>query len=366
MSDASGPTSELMSLSKPGVEGVEMLRTAALLVLAGLAILGAMALLADVLVPFVFAAFLSLLLNPLVDAQVRRLRWPRPVAVGATFLVGALVLAATLAALVPLALGAADRLATYAAEAGEPVEWLIEHAPFDLTPEAQAELRRGADAWTWRRLVGLLLPAAGAAGGGVMRLLTTAGLVGVFLLFLMLGRGDNPVPADSLRGQIERRIQGYIAVTFLVSAATGVLTGLILWGLGVRLAWLFGVLAFVLNFIPNVGSAVATLAPLPVVLFDPTLPPWAKVAAIALPAIVQFALGNVVAPKLLGDRLQLSPVAVLLGLILLGAIWGLPGMVMSTPVLATVKIWFERVPLLAPLARLLAGGSTTVEPTATT
>ena len=352
MTDVNDDTPQLASVAEPGAAGVEMLRTAALLTLAGLAILGAMYLLADVLVPFAFAVFLSLLLNPIVDALVRRLRWPRGVAVGATFLVGAVLLAATLAALVPLVMGAADRLAAHLAEAGEPVDWVIEHAPFELSEAAEAELRADAADWRWSRAVGAL----GAAGGGLMRLLSAAGLVAVFLLFLMLERGDRTVPPDSLRGQVERRIQGYIAVTFLISAATGVATGAILWVLGVRLAWVFGALAFVLNFIPNVGSVVATLLPVPMVLFVQDLPLWVQVLAILLPASVQFALGNVVAPKLLGDRLQLSPVAVLLGLIVLGAIWGLPGLVLSTPALATLKIAFERVPLLFPLASLLGGG----------
>lgn len=341
----------LSAVATPGAAGVEMLRTASLLTLAGLGILAAMYLLAEVLVPFVLAAFLSLLLNPLIDVQVRRMRWPRPVAVGASFLVGALVLLVVIAVLIPVVAGEMrqfDYLEMYSVG----TDRLVALLPAQVQNELDVEtLRVEARAWG-ARVLGRLLP---AAGEGLVGLMTGGGLVLVFLLFLLLGRGDNPVAPDSLRGQVERRIQSYIAVTFLVSAATGLLVGLALWLLGVRFAWLFGVLAFVLNFIPNIGSVIATLLPLPVVLFDPSLAPWAKLAAFVVPGAIQFLLGNVVAPKILGDQLQLSPVAVLLGLILLGAIWGLPGMILSTPMLATVKIAFERVPLLAPLARLLAG-----------
>jgi AI-2 transport protein TqsA len=317
-------------------------------------------LLADVLVPFVLAVFLSLLLNPLVDAQVKRLNWPRPVAVGVTFLIGAVVLLATILAMIPVVLGTADRLAEYAAGASkEPVEWLVRVLPFELDEETKQELSEQAAGWSWRQAIQFLLPAAGAAGSGLMHLISVGGLVGVFLLFLLLGRGDKPVPPDSLRGQVERRIQGYIFVTFLISATTGLLTGVTLWALGVQLAWVFGVLAFVLNFIPNIGSVIATLAPVPMILFVQDLPLVQQIAAIGIPAMIQFGLGNVIAPKLLGDRLNLSPVAVLLGLILLGVIWGLPGLVLATPLLATVKIAMERVPLLAPIARFLSGGDTT-------
>ena len=346
----------LGSLARPGAEGVEMLRTAALLTLAGLAVLAAMRLLADVLVPFTLALFLALLLNPLIDALVRRMRWPRPVAVGVSFAAGAALLAAVALAVVPaLASNVAglDYRAAFAAAAERMAKRM---------PEPLRDAAAGADLPAHaRRAAGLLIP---AAGDGLLRLVSTGGLVLVFLLFLLLGRGEKPVAPDSLRGQVERRIQGYIAVTFLISAATGALVGLTLWLLGVPFAWLFGVLAFALNFVPNVGSAVATLLPLPVILLDDSMSTAARAAAIGVPAAIQFVLGNVVAPKLLGDRLQLSPVAVLLGLILLGTIWGLPGLILATPVLATLKIAMDRVPLLRPLADLLGGGSTSHKQTA--
>ena len=341
----------LSDVLAPGVAGVEMLRTASLLTLAALGILGAMYLLSDVLVPFVLAAFLSLLLNPLIDVQVRRMQWPRPVAIGVTFLAGALVLLLTLAVFVPIMVGEFQQF-DYSDSLEAGLSELVRMMPASMNESIDLD-RVEAELIAWgpgfaRRF----LP---AAGEGIIALITTGGLVLVFMLFLLLGRGDCPIPPESMRGQIERRIQSYIAVTFLISATTGILVGLTLGLLGVQFAWLFGVLAFVLNFIPNVGSAIATLLPMPVVLLDPSMALWVKVMAFLLPGAIQFLLGNLLAPKLLGDQLQLSPVAVLLGLILLGAIWGLVGMVLSTPILATLKIAFERVPLLSPLARLLSG-----------
>ncbi len=362
MADDPKPPATLSAVASPGTDGVDMLRTACLLILAGLAILAGMYLLADVLVPFVLAIFLALLLNPLIDVQVRRMKWPRPVAVGFTFLVGALVLAAIVTALVPTAIGAVGRVQSNEWGLEQLGTWVADKLPGNFTGAERAELSLQIEKGLPRQIAAWLLP----AGGEAMRLLGSAGLVLVFLLFLLAGRGDRPVPPESMRGQVEQRIQGYLAVTVLISAATGLLVGLTLWMLDVRFAWLFGALAFVLNFIPTVGSAVATLLPMPLVLFDPTIPLWAKAAVFLIPAAIQFALGNVLAPKLLGDRLQLSPVAVMLGLILFGAIWGLPGMVLSTPLLATLKIAFERVPLLTPIADALAGRSLTPTKQATT
>ncbi len=333
----------------------DTLRTGSLLTIAALLALAAMHLLADVLVPFVLAAFGAMLLNPLVDALIRRYRWPRPVAVGATFLTGTLLLTSIIYAVASPAAGAAESLFEYGRSLEKSVANGLANLPFDLPPAWEAE------AYTWASDFerSQLLPYIGAAGGGVLSMLSDAGLILVFLLFLLLGRGDRPVPAESTRGRIERRVQAYLAVTLAVSAATGLLVGFSLWILGVRLAWVFGAAAFVLNFIPVVGSALATLLPIPFILFGQELSTPVIVAAIGVPAAIQFVLGNILAPKLLGDALQLSPVAVMLGLILLGAIWGLPGMVLSTPLLSVFAIAVDRsaegVPMLRPLGDWLAG-----------
>ena len=300
-----------------------------------------------VLVPFVMALFLSLLVGPLTNAMVWRLRWKRPAAVAATFAVGFILLILLLAALIPAAASVGELSGSYALR--------LE----DLTNRALAYFHvADRDAFS-RSVREQLLPyattLARSAGANLFSAVSNGLLVGVFLLFLLLDRGDKPVPPDSLRGQIEKRIQGYLTVTLLVSALTGGLVYATLALLGVPLAWLFGVLAFVLNFVPNIGSVVATLLPLPVVLLDPGLGPVAKALAVVIPTLIQFAVGNVLAPKLMGETLGLSPVAVLLGLIFFGFLWGLSGLLLATPMLAVIKIVFERVPTLAPLAALLGG-----------
>ena len=344
--------SPLEALTHPGAAGVRTLHTACLVTLALLGVAAAMYLLRDVLVPFVMALFLSLLVGPLTNAMVWRLKWRRPFAVAATFAVAFVLLLLALAAVVPAVAQVSDLSTEYA----DRLRVLIDRALTYFNVQDRDALNRSVGTYllpyatTFARSAGLNLFAA--VSGGL--------LVGIFLLFLLLDRGDKPVPPDSLRGQIERRIQGYLAVTVVVSALTGLLVWLTLWLLGVPLAWLFGVLAFVLNFVPNIGSVVATLLPLPVVILDPNLGVAAKVLAFVIPAAVQFGVGNVLAPKLMGEALGLSPVAVLLGLIFFGTIWGLPGLLLATPMLAVIQIVFERVPTLAPLAAAL-GGRATVE-----
>lgn len=196
---------------------------------------------------------------------------------------------------------------------------------------------------------------AGGLANSVIALLSNSFLVLVFLIYLLLGRTTGEGGAKGLRGEIEQRIKRYIVVKVGLSAATGTATAVILSLLGVELAMVFGVLAFFLNFIPNIGSILATLMPLPVVLVDPDLGTTAMVLAIALPGAVQLVIGNVLEPKMIGDSLQLHPITILLSLIVWGMLWGIAGMVLAAPLTAVIKILCDNFELTRPFANLMAG-----------
>ena len=131
--------------------------------------------------------------------------------------------------------------------------------------------------------------------------------------------------------------------------------GLTLLILDVPLAMVFGLLAFLLNFIPNIGSAIATLLPLPVVLVDPQVSALSAILALAIPGAIQGVMGNVVEPRMMGDSLDLHPVAILMSLIFWGMLWGVIGMLLATPITAVLKIFLERFDGSRPLAELMAG-----------
>src|SRR5262249_55621312 len=124
------------------------------------------------------------------------------------------------------------------------------------------ELGVGLDAETGLHLLlpegtqGGLLSALLSAG---FDLLSTATLVVLFMVFLLIGRATGPVRQGSLLAAIEERITHYILQIVLFSILTGVLVGATLALLGVEFALVFGFLAFLLNFIPNVGAIIATL-----------------------------------------------------------------------------------------------------------
>src|SRR5690606_7060296 len=146
------------------------------------------------------------------------------------------------------------------------------------------------------------------------RLLSNGVLVAIFLLFVLLGR-QSPERRPDLLAQIERQVKNYLLVMLLISAATGILVGVTLRLLGVDFAWFFGFFALLLNFIPNLGSLIATLLPLPIAMLVPPLSVTAKVLVLIIPTMIQFSIGNLLAPKLQGDALRLHPVVVLMALI---------------------------------------------------
>ena len=187
----------------------------------------------------------------------------------------------------------------------------------------------------------------------ILGVLSQSFLVLVFVIFLLLGGGERP--RSGLWREVEQRTQRYLLTKIALSAATGILVGTTLAILGVDLALVFGLLCFLLNFIPAVGSLIATALPIPVVAFMPEVSGLTILLAVAIPGAIQIGIGNFVEPRLMGDSLGLHPVALLLALIFWGTLWGVVGMLLAAPITSMAKILMERFPLTRPLAELMAG-----------
>merc|ERR1712086_1169658 len=166
-------------------------------------------------------------------------------------------------------------------------------------------------------------------------------MVMLFVVYLMM---EKDADADMLKGdsacleEIEHMIDHYIGLKTMLSFVTGMIVAVILVTIGIKLAVLFGIMSFVLNYIPNVGSVIAMVLPTPVVLLDSGLEPWQKVMAFVGPGAVQGYVGNVLEPSVFGASLNMTPLSILAALVMWGSIWGLPGAVLSVPMLGTQKI----------------------------
>ena len=221
-------------------------------------------------------------------------------------------------------------------------------------------------AFDWQTRVGRIVM---SLSGLLISLSSTVVMVLVITAFMLVEQRDFGVKLESafpdriadkigeVLGGITRQVSRYLLLQFVISLATGVCAWLALWAIGVEFALTWGVLAFVLNFIPTIGSILASIPPVLVALvqYAPDSYWQAAAAAVALLAI-QMTIGNVISPRVMGDHLNLSPVAVLVSLLFWSWLWGPAGALLSVPVTAAIKIVCDNIAPLAPIGVLLGSG----------
>ncbi len=149
-----------------------------------------------------------------------------------------------------------------------------------------------------------------------------------------------------------KKIQRYVVTKTLVSLFTGVLTGLVTNWLGLDFPFIWGAIAFQLNFIPYVGSIVAVFPPALIALVQFDTPTVALVTLLVL-GTMQFSIGNIIEPRIMGRSLALSPLVVFTSMFFWGWFWGMMGVVLSVPLTAVARIVCEHVESLEPIAILM-------------
>ncbi len=324
-------------------------QTACLLIISAVAIGVALFTLRTVMVPFVLAVFSALGLGPLIQFQRRYLRLPNALAILTTFIFGFAVLI-LLGGLISISL---RQLSANAGIYEQQFQRLLDQA-MTLAETYNVDKKMLFDAMAglpFKSFSGILTNVTKA----IVDIMSQGFLVILFLFFLLLGGAKKNEPSRGVLAEIETRVQRYIMAKTVVSAATGGLVGGILAFLGIDLALVFGLFAFMLNFIPSIGSIIATLLPLPVVLVNPDITLSTMLMAIGLPGVIQFLIGSVLEPKVVGGTLNLHPATILISLIVWGMIWGIIGMFLAIPLTAVMQIFFQRIEHTAPIAEILAG-----------
>jgi AI-2 transport protein TqsA len=307
-----------------------------------------------VLVPFVLAVFLTTVVAPVVDYQVVRCKIPPSVAI---------MLALVLVVLILSLLGFFLIVSGYSivATAGEyseafekfltvefewlkaqKIEWLDVQKITNTFEDVKKELRQ--------QLPTII---SQVAGTGTV-LIANGIMITFFVIFLLAGR-DPRHASVGVRKDIETAVRRYIVTKFAISAVTGLLVWWILHILGLQMAFVFGLLTFLLNFIPSVGSVIATFLPLPLALVQFAGDWPIIISTVAIPGTLQMVIGNVIEPKLMGRGLELHPVSILLSLAFWGLLWGYMGMVLAVPITAIIRIILIRYETTRPIGELLGG-----------
>jgi predicted PurR-regulated permease PerM len=190
----------------------------------------------------------------------------------------------------------------------------------------------------------------GAIGSGLTGLLGNTLIILLFFFFLSAERQFIGIKLDKFFGDenkresftriwahIDRDIRIYLGVKTFVSMLVGVGGYVVLLLVGVDFAEFWGLILFLFNFIPNIGSFIATALPtiLALVQFDSLRPALTVVIAIT---ILQVVIGNLLEPQLMGRSLNLSPFVVIFSLVFWGALWGIVGMLLCVPFTVIIMI----------------------------
>jgi AI-2 transport protein TqsA len=146
----------------------------------------------------------------------------------------------------------------------------------------------------------------------------------------------------TVMSNINEQIIRYIFFKTLISAGTGILTGVACSLLGIKFAALWGFLAFLLNYIPYIGSLIAVILPilLSFLQFPHSFIPYLTILVLL---VIQIVIGSFLDPEIMGNRFNLSPIIILISLFFWGYVWGIVGTFLAVPITAIIKIVIQNI-----------------------
>jgi predicted PurR-regulated permease PerM len=339
----------------------------AILVLAIAAVFSVLYVGKEVAVPIALAIVLKLLLTPLMDFFQLKLRFPTPLA-ALVLIIGLFCATATLGFAIS---GPASGWVTKAPEVlpslknkivelQAPIEYLqeafkgIEKAATPTTPDVPTVAVASDKTALESKLAWSLI--------SVLALLFTTMIVLFFLLVAgdrllnglieVLPRFSDKRKALDIAAQIQRQIGGYLFTISIMNTVVGLATGFAMWACGLGDPVLWGVAAFMLNYVPILGpfAGVGMFLLAGIVVLDWPLP---ALLPSGIYLLIHIAEGEIITPMLLAKRFTLNPALVIVSLFVWYALWGVPGALLAVPLLAMLKIICDRIETLQPLGHIL-------------
>ncbi|EGT4255688.1 AI-2E family transporter [Citrobacter amalonaticus] len=297
---------------------------------------------ADIIVPFILALFIAVVLNPLVQRMVK-LRVPRVLAISLLVIIIVMAMVLLLAYLGTSLNELARTLPQYRSSLVIPLKnlepWLV-RLGIGVSVD---EMVKYIDPNAAMTLITNLLTQLTNAMSSIFLLLLT-------VVFMLLEVPQLPTKFQQI---MIRPVEGMAAIQraidsvshyLVLKTAISLVTGLVVWGmlsaLDVRFAFIWGLLAFALNYIPNIGSVLAAIPPIIQVLAFGGL--YDALVVLAGYLIINLVFGNILEPRIMGRGLGLSTLVVFLSLIFWGWLLGPVGMLLSVPLTIIVKIALEQ------------------------
>jgi len=197
-----------------------------------------------------------------------------------------------------------------------------------------------------------------------VKFLSSAVLVVLFMVFILLEANffklklkaafENRINRiDNIGNELISQVTRYLGAKFLISLANGIIFTVAFHFIGLEFALVWGVIQFLMNFIPTLGSIVTgvVISLFALVQFWPEPGPILLVVAVIL--VVNLVLCNIFDPKIIGDRVGISPLVILISLSIWGFLWGFAGMLLAVPMTVIIKIICENIPILKPVSILI-------------
>lgn len=294
----------------------------------------------SIVVPFMLAVFAALVASPV-------LLWMQRKGVPAWLAVLAIVLVLVAGVgLVGYVAGASvqdfsDRLPFYKQQ----FIAQLDKASENLSEDAAAALRDLFNVFDPAKAMGLAVGLLNGVGSA----LTNAALIVFILIFMLLEMSsfhrklELAIPRSravlDYISEVSHSVKRYLAIKTLISVATGLTAGLLVGIMRIDFVILWALLAFLLNYIPSVGSILAAIPPVVLALIQ--FGPGAAIVVALGYAVINAVFGNLIEPRLAGKGVGLSPLVVFLSLVFWGWVLGAVGMLLSVPLTATIKIALE-------------------------
>lgn len=296
----------------------------------------------DMLVPFLVAVFLALItVRPMLWMQKNRV----PAILGALIIVTCIMLILTVVGAI-VGSSIADftaALPAYQQRLDSIVQgvfgFVIETMNVDQSIESLSDM---IDPGWAMGLVAVIL-------NGVKDVLTNVFLIFFTMIFILLEASTVETKVEAAFGRRAKSLERpriflknlgrYLGIKTVVSIATGVFAGLLTWAIGVDFPLLWAMLAFLLNYVPTIGSMIAAVPAVLLALVQ--LGPGEAMATAVGFAAINVVFGNFIEPRLMGYGVGISPLVVFVGLVFWGWVFGPVGMLLSVPLTMTLKLALE-------------------------
>jgi len=310
----------------------------------------------DILVPLAFAALIAILLNPLSVRLERKL--PKIISIIIAMATALIVLAAVAYFLSSQIAHFFDNVDAMKQKFGELLNnvqaWL--EKTFGIATQKQVQMINEA-ANSSKAVIGQTL-------SGALGVLSVVFLIPVYTFLIMLYKtlilnflyevfsSENQQKVGEILAETKAAIQSYIVGLLIETGIVAVLNSCALLILGVENAILIGVIGAILNLLPYIGGIIAIA--LPVLMATVTTDGYTtQLLIVAAYALIQFIDNNLLVPKIVSSKVQINALISIVIVLLGAAVWGVPGMFLSIPFVAVLKIIFDRIEELKPWGKLL-------------